>query len=318
VKQAATADGVVGGQNWTTGLKLKGSQNGQLVNFLSVGNNFLQTLDIKLKEGRGFSADFPADSISNISNGTLQQDIGSVVLNEKAVRDLGMSSPVLGKQLEWGNDGDTLYFVKVVGVVKDFHFASFKNEIKPFAFFRMPNRYDYLTLKLSGQDVFATIQQIETKWKSFSAERPFQYFFLDETFSQLYKAEANFQKVFIVLVILSILISCLGLFGLAAFTAEQRTKEIGIRKVLGASVTRITTMLSADFLKLVFISIIIATPLAWWAMGKWLQDYAYRIHINAWTFLIAGLLSIVIAVITISFQAIKAALANPVKSLRTE
>jgi putative ABC transport system permease protein len=220
--------------------------------------------------------------------------------------------------LEWGNDGDTLYFVKVVGVVKDFHFASFKNEIKPFVFFNMPNRYDYLTLKLSGQDVFATIQQIEAKWKSFSPDRPFQYFFLDETFSQLYKAEANFQKVFIVLVVLSILISCLGLFGLAAFTAEQRTKEIGIRKVLGASVTRITTMLSADFLKLVFMSIIVATPLAWWAMSKWLQDYAYRIHISWWIFLVAGSLSILIAVVTISFQAIKAALANPVKSLRTE
>ena len=318
VKNVSTADGVVGGQNWTTGLKLKGSQNGQLVNFLSVGDNFLNVLDIHLKEGRGFSAEFTADTIVENSNGKLEQDIGSAILNEKAVKDLGIPAPVLGSRLEWGNDGDTLYFVKVIGVVKDFHFASFKNEIKPFAFFKMPNRYDYLTLKLSGKDIAGTIKQIESRWKSFSPDRPFQYFFLDETFSQLYKAEANFQKVFIVLVALSIIISCLGLFGLAAFTAEQRTKEIGIRKVLGASVTRITTMLSTDFLKLVIISIVVASPIAWWAMSQWLQNYAYRIRINFWTFLIAGALSILMAIITLSFQAIKAALANPVKSLRTE
>jgi len=318
IKNVTTADGVIGGQNWTTGLKLKGSQNGQLVNFLSVGNDFLNVFGIQLKEGRGFSAGFTADTISENSTGKLEQDIGSAVLNEKAVKDLGIPSPVTGSRLQWGSDGDTLYFVKVIGVVKDFHFASFKNEIKPFAFFKMPNRYDYLTLKLSGKDISGTIKQIEAQWKSFSPDRPFQYFFLDETFSQLYKSEANFQKVFIVLVILSILISCLGLFGLAAFTAEQRTKEIGIRKVLGASVTRITTMLSADFLKLVLISILIASPLAWWAMSKWLQDYAYRIHISWWIFLVAGSLSILIAIVTISFQAIKAALANPVKSLRAE
>ena len=318
VKNAASADGVIGGQNWTTTLKLKGSQNGQLVNFLSVGDNFLATTGITIKEGRGFSPDFPSDTILNNSNGKLEQDIGSVILNEKAVHDLGITSPVLGKQLEWGSDGDTLYFVKVIGIVKDFHFASFKNEIKPFAFFRMPNRYDYLSIKLSGQNIFTTLQQIESKWRSFSPNHPFQYFFLDETFSQQYKAESNFQKIFIVLVVLSIVISCLGLFGLAAFTAERRTREIGIRKVLGASVTRITTMLSTDFLKLVLVSIFIASPLAWWAMSKWLQDYAYRIHISWWIFLIAGFASVLIAVITISFQAIKAAVANPVKSLRTE
>jgi len=157
VKNAASADGVIGGQNWTTGLKLKGSQNGQLVNFLSVGDNFLSTTGITIKEGRGFSPDFPSDTILNNSNGKLEQDIGSVILNEKAVHDLGVTSPVLGKQLVWGSDGDTLYFVKVIGIVKDFHFASFKNEIKPFAFFKMPNRYDYLTIKLTGQNVFHVI-----------------------------------------------------------------------------------------------------------------------------------------------------------------
>ena len=318
VKDAATADGVVGGQNWTTGLNVKGSKNSTLVNFLSVGNDFLNVLGIKLKEGRSFSPDFPADTLTNVGNGKLEQNIGSVIVNERAVKDLGISKPILGKQLQWGSDGDTSYYVTIIGVAKDFHFASFKNEIKPFAFVNIPARSDYLTVKLSTKNIAATIQQIENKWKAFAPDKPLQYFFLDETFAQLYKAEANFQKVFIVLVALSIVIACLGLFGLAAFTAEQRTKEIGIRKVLGASVARITTMLSADFLKLVFISILIATPVAWWAMSEWLQNYAYRIEINGWIFLAAAFISILIAIITVSFQAIKAAIANPVKSLRTE
>jgi putative ABC transport system permease protein len=318
VKNAATADGVVGGQNWTNSMSLKGSTNSQLINFLSVGYDYLNVLGIQIKEGRGFSPDFPADTITNASNGQLEEDIGSIILNEKAVKDLGVPSPAVGQRILWGNDGDTNYYVKLIGVAKDFHFASFRSEIKPFAFVVIPRRSDYLTIKLSTQNLSATMQQIENKWKAFAPDRPIQYSFLDETFAQLYKAETNFQKVFIVLVILSIVIACLGLFGLAAFTAEQRTKEIGIRKVLGASVSGIAAMLSKDFLKLVIISIVIASPLAYWAMNKWLQDYAYRIQINWWIFLIAGILAILIAIITISFQAIKAAIANPVKSLRTE
>jgi putative ABC transport system permease protein len=318
VKDAAGADGVVGGQNWTTGLNVKGSKNEQLVNFLSVGYDYLNVLGIQLKEGRGFSPDFPADTMTNESNRQLEEDIGSIVLNEKAVKDLGVPSPAIGQRIEWGRDGDTIYYVRLIGVTKDFHFASFRNEIKPFAFVAVPARVNNLTVKLSGQNVSSTMQQIENKWKQFSPDRPFQYFFLDETFAQLYKAEANFQKVFVVLVALSIIIACLGLFGLAAFTAEQRTKEIGIRKVLGASVAGITTMLSKDFLKLVIVSILIATPVAWWAMSLWLQNYAYRIQINGWIFLLAAVISILIAVITVSFQAIKAAVVNPVKSLKTE
>jgi putative ABC transport system permease protein len=318
VKDVAAADGVVGGQNWTTGLNVKGSKNSQLINFLSVGYDYLNVLGIQIKEGRGFSSDFPADTLSDVSNKTLEQDIGSIILNEKAVKDLDVSSPVIGQKIQWGSDGDTSYYLKVIGVTKDFHFASFRNEIKPFAFVVSPRRLDNLTVKLSTKNISFAMQQIENKWKQFALDRPLQYFFLDETFAQLYKAETNFQKVFIVLVILSIVIACLGLFGLAAFTAEQRTKEIGIRKVLGASVTGIITMLSKDFLNLVIISIVIATPLAWWVMQAWLQNYAYRIQINGWIFLVAALLSILIAVITVSFQAIKAAIANPVKSLRTE
>jgi putative ABC transport system permease protein len=318
VKEAAGSNGVPGGQNWTTRLNKKGSDNGALVNFIFVGYDYLNVLGIQLKEGRSFSHDFPSDTLSDVSTNTLEQNIGSIILNERAIKDLGVPSPVIGQQIQWGNDGDTVYYVKVIGVAKDFHFSSFKNEIKPFAFLVNYRRLDNLTVKLSGQNITSTLGQIENKWKGFAPGRPVQYFFLDETFAQLYKAEKNFQQVFIVLVVLSIVIASLGLFGLATFTAQQRIKEIGIRKVLGAGVANITAMLSKDFLKLVVISIVIATPLAWWAMNHCLQDYAYRIHINGWIFLIAGVLSVLVAVVTVSFQAIKAAMANPVKSLRTE
>jgi putative ABC transport system permease protein len=318
VKNMATADGVVGGQNWTNSLNAKGSTNSQLINFLSVGYDFTNVLQLELVEGRGFSKEFLADTMTNVSDRSLAQNIGSIVINERAARDLGLKAPVTGKQLQWGNDGDTLYYVTVVGMVKDFHFASFKSEIKPFAFIVSPRRVDNLTIKLAEKDMPATLAQIEKKWKAHAPDRPFQYSFLDEAFAKLYKSEADFQKIFIVLVTLSILIACLGLFGLATFTAEQRTKEIGIRKVLGASVSGIVKMLSADFMRLVFIALLIATPLAWWAMNRWLNNYAYRIDISFWIFLLAGTVSIVIAMVTVSFQAFRAALANPVRSLRTE
>lgn len=317
VKDAAGSSGIIGGMNGTTRLNVRGSDKGSVVNLLAVGYNYLRVLGIHIKEGRNFSPHFPGDTIS-YSRGALERDYGGVILNERAVKDLAVPSPVLGQQLLWHTDGDTNYYARVIGVVNDFHFASFKNEIKPFAFVVSPQRTGNLTVKLSTQDISSTLQKIAASWKQFAPDRPFQYTFLDDTFAKLYQAETNFQKVFIALVAISIIIACLGLFGLAAFMAEQRIKEIGIRKVLGASVAGITTMLSKDFLKLVLISIIIATPLAWWAMNEWLQQYAYRITINGWIFLLAAGLSMLIATITISFQAIKAAIANPVKSLRTE
>lgn len=318
VKSSATADGVVGGQNWTNGASVKGSKNSQLINFLSVGYDYLDVTGIGLQEGRGFSADFPADTINRVSNKKLDEDIGSVVLNEKAVKDLGVPSPLIGQRILWGTDGDTSYYLKLIGVARDFHFASFKNEIKPFAFIVNPRRVANLTIKLSTRNLSSVMEQVKNTWKAFAPGRPLQYSFLDETFARLYQSETNFQKVFIVLVVLSILIACLGLFGLSAFTAEQRTKEIGIRKVLGASAAGIAAMLSKDFLKLVVVAIVIATPLAWWAMSSWLQNYAYRIQISWRVFIIAGILAGLIAVVTISFQAIKAAVANPARSLRAD
>jgi putative ABC transport system permease protein len=185
-----------------------------------------------------------------------------------------------------------MYYVKVIGVVKDFHFTSLRNEIKPFAFINNPRRQWYFTIKLSTDNIKSSLTQLENTWKKFSAERPFEYSFLDETYAKLYQSERRFQKVFISLVILGIIIACLGLLGLATFAAQQRIKEIGIRKVLGA--------------------------IAWWAMNKWLLDFAYRIHIQWWVFIAAAVIALIIALVTISSQAIKAAISNPVKNLRIE
>ena len=319
VQKVSTADGVLGGQNWANGLRAKGSSNEQLVNYLNIGNDFIDALGIELKEGRSFSAKFPSDTMTNgIPGGPLEQTIGSVILNETAIKDLGISSPAVGKQIVWEEDRDTTYNLTIVGVVKDFHFTSLRNQIKPFAFVNNPRRQWYLTLKLSTANIAGTLAQLETTWKKLSAERPFEYTFLDETFSKLYQSESRFQKVFICLVVLGIIIACLGLLGLATFAAQQRVKEIGIRKVLGASVASLVGLLSKDFLKLVMVALVLAVPIAWYVMNKWLQDFAYRIEIEWWVFLAAAIIALVIALATISSQAIKAAISNPVKNLRTE
>jgi putative ABC transport system permease protein len=319
IKKATTSDGVVGGQNWTNGMSLKGSQNSQLINFLSVGYDFVDAMGMQIKEGRGFSPKFPADTMNNgIPGGPLDQNIGGVLVNETAVKDLGIPEPAVGKQLLWGSDKDTMYYVTIVGVVKDFHFTSLKNQIKPFAFINNPRRQWYFTIKLSTDNMKATLAQLETAWKKFSDERPFEYTFLDETYAKLYQSDARFEKVFISLVVLGIIIACLGLLGLSIFAAQRRIKEIGIRKVLGASAGSVVGLLSKDFLKLVVIALIIAVPIAWFAMSKWLQDFAYRISIQWWVFIAAAVIALLIAFITVSSQAIKAAIANPVKSLRTE
>ncbi len=319
VKAISVADGVVGGQNWASSLRAKGSQNSQFVNFLSVGNDFLDVMGMDIKEGRGFSSKFPADTMNNgILGGPLDQTIGSIILNETAVKDLGITEPAVGKQILWSNDLDTMYHLNIVGIVKDFHFTSLRDDIKPFAFVNQPRRLFYFTVKLSADNIKESLAQIETRWKSFAPDRPIEYSFLDETFAKQYQAEDRFQVLFITLVILGILIACLGLLGLAIFSAQQRVKEIGIRKVLGASVTNVVGLLSKDFLKLVMIALVIAIPIGWYSMNKWLEDFAYRISIHWWVFGLAGCIAVLIAFFTVSFQALKAAIANPVKSLRTE
>lgn len=319
VKIVTTSNGLLPDRFSTTRVRVKGSGNEQQVNFITVGYNFLEALNMEVKEGRGFSEKFPADTLNNgIPGGPLEQTVGGVVLNETAVRDMGITPPAVGKKLHWAEDGDTTYYLDIVGVVKDFHFTSLRNQIKPFAFMTRPAAGGNLLVKLSGHNIAGTLAQLEDRWKLFPSERPFAYTFLDETFAQLYQSEMRFQKVFISLVVLGILIACLGLLGLATFTAQQRVKEIGIRKVLGASVISIVQLLSKDFIRLVVMAIAVAVPIAWYAAHRWLQDFAYRIEINWWVFPLAGALAIVIALFTISFQAVRAAVANPVKNLRTE
>jgi putative ABC transport system permease protein len=206
----------------------------------------------------------------------------------------------------------------VRGVVKDFHFASMRKEIGPLVIFMEKLYGNQIMAKVSGNDLPGTLSFIESKWKTLAPHRPFTYKFLNEEFDSLYSAELRVAKVFGVFAFLAIFLACLGLFGLAAFTTAQRNKEIGIRKVLGASVGSIVALLSSDFLKLVGVAFVISVPLAWYSMDKWLQDFVYRTNMAWWLFALAGAVAGLIALLTVSFQAIRAALANPVKSLRSE
>src|SRR5579862_9005871 len=239
----------------------------------------------------------------------------SMIVNEAAMKMFGYSSPeqIIGKKFDqWGRKG------MIIGVVKDFHFRSLQEVIKPLSIRIEPNGCDLVSINISSKNIPATISAIESKWKTLIPHRPFSYYFLDEFFDKQYRAEDRFGNLFLNFAILAIFISCLGLLGLASYSTMQRTKEIGIRKVLGASVANIVNLLSKDFLILVVISFVIAMPVAWYFMNKWLLGFAYRIDIEWWFFLLAAGLALLIALTTISFQALKAAIANPVKSLRIE
>jgi putative ABC transport system permease protein len=202
--------------------------------------------------------------------------------------------------------------------MKDFHFRSLQQEIKPLSMRIEPQGCNLISINLSTKNLPKTIAAIESKWNTLIPARPFSYFFLDEFFNKQYRGEERFGKLFLNFAILAIIISCMGLLGLASYSTMQRTREIGIRKVLGASVPNIVNLLSRDFLLLVAIAICIASPIAWWVMHNWLKDFAYQIQIGWWIFFVAALLAALIALITVSFQAIKAAVANPVISLRSE
>ena len=268
-----------------------------------VDMDFIPHFDLELAAGRAYSRDFPVDTIQ------------SLVINEAAARLYGYSNPddIIGKRFQqWGREG------KVIGVVKDFNYLSLHQNIEPLTLRLAPSECRYLTLKVTTSDLPATIARIKDVWTRAVPHRPFLYKFLDEDFNRQYQADFRFRKLFTIFSCLAIFIACLGLFGLASYTAEQRTKEIGIRKVLGASVTNVVMLLSKDFIKLVIIAIIIASPLAWYAMTRWLEDFAYRIELQWWMFALAGVAAITITLLTVSGQSIKAATANPVKSLRTE
>jgi putative ABC transport system permease protein len=232
-------------------------------------------------------------------------------LNEEAVKQMGLDSPV-GKWLTHFEKGE------IIGVVKNYHFMPFSFEIQPLMLLYNPQNFRYAMIRVSGMNIPQTIGSIEKLWNKFAPEYPFEYHFLNEDFEEIYRNERRMGEVFRNFTFLAVFISCLGLFGLASFMAEQRTKEIGIRKVLGASVSGITILLSKEFTKWVVVANAIAWPVAYFAMNKWLQGYAYRVEFSLLTFALAGVLALVISVLTVSYQAIRAALANPVESLKYE
>jgi putative ABC transport system permease protein len=238
-----------------------------------------------------------------------------MILNEAAVKSFGYrnAQDAVGRDFDqWGRRG------KIIGVMKDFHFKSLQEEIKPLSMRIEPDGCSLVSIKLAANNLPSTIAAIENKWNTLIPARPFSYFFLDEMFDEQYKSEQRFGKLFLNFAVLAIIISCLGLLGLASYSTMQRTREIGIRKVLGATIPSIVNLLSKDFLKLVGVAVIIASPIAYFAMHKWLQDFAYRIPISWWIFVVAAVSATVIAILTVSFQAIKAAVSNPVVSLRSE
>jgi len=273
--------------------------------YITTDYGFIPTYGMQMAAGRNFSKAYSTDT-------------NNYIINEAAVRTLGWKTAAnaIGKDISYGGIKG-----KVIGIVKDFHFESLHQPIIPLLF-QLPSErnsyYSKLSIKIDGRNVQSTINTIQTTWQKYLPETPFDFTFLDDKFDQLYRSEQQQGNLFTIFSCIAIFIACLGLFGLSAFTITQRVKEIGVRKVLGASVPQIVTELSKDFLKLVAIAALISLPIAWYFMNNWLRDFASRISISWWVLLLAGIIALVIAFVTISFQSIKAALANPVKSLRSE
>ncbi|MFD0793944.1 ABC transporter permease [Mucilaginibacter litoreus] len=275
-----------------------------------VDEDFIKTTGLHILTGK----DFTQQDVKDVSHDDYKQDVYQFILNESAAKELGWTpEQAIGKRMYL--DASRPGFVKAV--IKDFNFESLHHAIKPLVLFPEP-RGRMMLVKIGGNNIPQTISHLEAKWKELITYRPFEYRFLDDDFNALYNSELRLGKALNVFAAIAIALACLGLFGLSSYVAKQRVKEIGIRKVLGASMLNISASLSASFIKLVFISIIIALPLAWYATNAWLQDYAYRATISSWLFIISAAAVIVIALVTVSFQSIKAALANPVKSLRSE
>jgi putative ABC transport system permease protein len=274
-----------------------------IVKSLAIDEDFIPAYQISMAAGRNFSKDHPTDKTSGF------------ILNQTAARLLGWSNPVdaIGSRFGYGEIRG-----QIIGVTKDYHFESLHQKVVPMVMFNQSGRLGRVSIQVSGSNFKQAIGHIEAVWKSQFPDKPFEYEFLDQRFGKLYAREQSQQLLFGIFAGIAIFISCLGLLGLSMFMAELRTKEIGVRKVLGASVSSIVTLLSQDFLKLVVIAILIASPVAWYGMHSWLQDFAYHTEINWWVFALAGILSIAIALFTVSFQSVKAALMNPVKSLKSD
>lgn len=281
-----------------------GVMQGANLNTYVVDFDYFQRYGIKMAAGRGFSRTYTTDSTK------------AIVLNEAAARSLGYTDPskAVGQKFnQWDVDGT------IIGIAKDFHYRSLQEQIQPLAFKVLnPWFYSVVSVSIAGNHIPQTLAALEAHWKEIAPNRPFEYSFVDEDFAKLYSSEDRFQRVFLYFGMLAIFISCLGLLGLAAYSTIQRTREIGIRKVLGASVSTVVLLLSREFLRLVFIALLIASPLAWYAMHTWLLDFAYRTSIAWWVFPLAAGVAVLITFLTVGFHSVKAAVTSPVKSLKGE
>ena len=307
IKNVSASTSVMGNEiYWTSGVSRLDKPNETAVTLyhLGIDYDFLPAYDLKLVAGRNFSKEFTTDN-------------KAALINERALELLGYkdANEVINGNLKLKRGRDTL---TIVGVVTNYHHQGLQKAIDPMILLFRPNARTYYSVKIGTADVQKTIASVQKTWSKFFPSDPLNHFFLDEKFNQQYKSDALFGKVFGVFAFLAILIACFGLLGLSAYNVLQRAKEIGIRKVLGASVQNILLLLSKDFLKLILVALLLAVPVGWFVMHEWLQDFAYRIDIAWWVFAVAGFVSLGIALLVISLQALRAAVENPVKSLRTE
>jgi len=279
-------------------------EEGLLVSYYSVDDRFLNFFDIELKQGRNFNPEFASDSLE------------SFLINEAAAREFGWENP-LGKMIETGS-GENRRESVVIGVTEDFHFESLHNRIRPLIMQYRPDDFGNIAMKLETSDISAEAKQIADFLRQFNSGLPIGYWFLDSDIAQMYTLEEIIGEMLRYFTYLTLFIACMGLLGLASYTINQRKKEIGIRKVMGASVSSILKTLGNDFVRLVILGFVIAAPIAYFLLNWWLQSFAYRTDIGALTFLAAGLLTVLLTLVTIGFHAWRAAVSNPVDSLRSE
>jgi len=275
---------------------------------LSIDEDFVSTMRMKLLAGRNFAADHPTDKAEGF------------ILNEEAVKKMGWQDPAhaIGKAIQWVKPDAVLKKGQVLGVVEDFNITPLKSAVQPLVMHYSALRFQYLYVRFNQSRAARLTGIVQTKFNEFYPRQSFEYSFLDDNLNAMYNSEKRLGRIFSYFSSLAILIACLGVLGLSLYSIQQRMKEIGIRKVLGADVLRITAGLLKEFVKPVLVATLIATPVAWYMMHKWLENFAYRTNISWWIFIAAGAMALIIAVLTIGVQSIKAAIANPVKSLRTE
>ncbi|HMJ70168.1 MAG TPA: ABC transporter permease [Cyclobacteriaceae bacterium] len=311
VKVVGSSTTMPGRPGWTGSIRADHATSDRLINFSQIDYEYLEAMGIRVIEGRNFSRNFPIDTINTI------------IINQTAVRELNLSNPV-GQRMIWAERRDTTVYATVIGVVNDFHYASFREPIQPFAFlvrndfFVMMDFTSKLFVKTGDVSNREILPQLETVWKEFVPDRPFTYLFMDESFREWHAPEQKFKDVFMLLTGLSLFIAALGLFALVAFVSEQRRKEIGIRKVMGASVSNIVVMINKEFTVLICVALIISAPLAWFFASKWLENFAYHASLEWWMFVLAGAITFTVAIISTAYQSFRASIANPVDSIRAD